>query len=195
MRSGLRSGSLALVGLLVTALSSCSRQRPGLPEWGTPDWKIYNALHAGPRAIVRGARVMDWPKAGGAPQQLKAGSNGWTCFPDDPATPGPDPICMDSVFAVWTAAVAAHQPPAITAVGMAYRFQGGTYASLTDPFLKEPAHGQQWISTGPHLEVVLPNPGAFAGMSSNWKTGDPYVLWANTPYAHLIAPVGFAEER
>lgn len=139
MRSGMHGGAMILAALLGTALLSCSRARPGQPARGTPEWKIFNALHAGPATIVRGARVMDWPAApGGAPRQLKAGTNGWTCFPDDPATPGVDPICMDSVFVVWTAALAAHQPPAIASVGMAYRFQGGTYASATDPYGKEP---------------------------------------------------------
>ena len=27
---------------------------------------------------------------------LRKGSNGFTCMPDNPVTPGPDPMCMDA---------------------------------------------------------------------------------------------------
>ena len=32
---------------------------------------------------------------------LRKGSNGWTCMPDAPATPGPDPMCFDANAGKW----------------------------------------------------------------------------------------------
>ena len=50
------------------------------------DDKIANALSAGPTSIREGAAVMDWPaEAGGELTELRPGTNGWTCMPDDPA--------------------------------------------------------------------------------------------------------------
>lgn len=194
VRSGMRGVAAAGV-LLLAALPSCSKGRqPPTPD--SPEWKIRDALHAAPEAVTRGARVMGWPVGfDPVPPQLRAGSTAWTCLPDEPATPGIDPVCMDSVFTASAAALAARRPPAIASVGVAYRLQGGTYASATQPFRTEPTAGQPWVTTGPHLEIVLPDLRALAGISTDWKKGTPYVLWAKTPYARLIVPVGFADER
>jgi len=56
-------------------------------------WKIQNAMSAAPPAISRHATILDWPaKEGDQPMVLRKGTNEWTCFPDDPGTPGNDPI-------------------------------------------------------------------------------------------------------
>jgi hypothetical protein len=39
--------------------------------------------------------------ANGGPTEFRAGTNGWVCLPDDPATPGTDPMCADSVWQAW----------------------------------------------------------------------------------------------
>src|SRR4030095_14629429 len=49
----------------------------------TPNAKITSALSAAPPSIADKATIMDWPAtAGGQPIQLRAGTNGWVCFPD-----------------------------------------------------------------------------------------------------------------
>jgi hypothetical protein len=41
--------------------------------------KVAQVLSAAPASIAQNAAVMDWPaKEGEKPQQLRAGSNGWT---------------------------------------------------------------------------------------------------------------------
>ena len=68
-----------------------SRGAPHVPVEMVPleseagDDKIANALSAGPASITADAAVMDWPsEAGGELTELRAGTNGWTCLPDNP---------------------------------------------------------------------------------------------------------------
>lgn len=63
------------------------------------EWKIANALSAGPASITDHATVIDWPanpKDGMAHGRvLRQGTNGWTCMPDVPGRPQHDPMCVD----------------------------------------------------------------------------------------------------
>ena len=58
--------------------------------------KIANAIKAAPSGITDKAAILDWPsKEGMAPEVLRPGTNGWSCFPDTPDTRGNDPVCVD----------------------------------------------------------------------------------------------------
>jgi hypothetical protein len=63
------------------------------------EWKIANALSAGPASITDHATVIDWPanpKNGMSHGRvLRQGANGWTCMPDVPGRPQHDPMCVD----------------------------------------------------------------------------------------------------
>ena len=51
--------------------------------------KITNAMSAAPVSIAKGATIMDWPAShGGQPRQLRAGTNGWVCYPTTPSELG-----------------------------------------------------------------------------------------------------------
>jgi len=163
---------------------------PG-PAPGTTEWKIQNALSAGPPAITAQAAVMDWPASeGGAMTELRPGSNGWACMPDVPTTPGTDPMCLDGQFAAWAGAWQGRTKPALTGVGVSYMLAGGSDASNTDPYATEPDPQTGWIESGPHVMIV----GADAMMAGYPRGADPdtsvpYVMWADTPYVHLMIPV------
>jgi len=189
-------------GALVVALGACAKEQPQQaaapagPAKGTKEWKIMNATSAAPAAIGAGATVLDWPDTPtGQPVQLRAGTNGWTCFTDNPGSPGNDPMCFDAAFAGWATAWMAHKAPTITAFGVAYMLQGGTDASNSDPFKMKPDSGQPWVDTGPHVMVVVPNVGALKGLSTDWHAGGPYVMWQGTPYAHVMVPVAASKQQ
>jgi hypothetical protein len=186
--------SLAALTLLVV-LGACAQEQsqpaaaPAGPARGTKEWKIQNALSALPQPLQAGATVLDLPGADGQMAQLRAGQNGWACAPDNPETPGNDPVCGDSVSFAWYGQYMQHKPPRIAHVAMAYMLQGATDASNTDPFKTKPDSGQEWVVTGPHVMIFVPDPNALRGMSTDWKSGGPYVMFAGTPYAHLMVPV------
>lgn len=189
-------GRMTTVAVLALTLGACARQEqakapaaPAGPAMGTPEWKIQNALSAAPAAIAAGAAVLDLPGADGKMAQLRAGTNGWTCVPDMPDTPRNDPTCVDAGFLDWFGAWMQHKTPHLTAPALAYMLQGAADASNTDPFKTKPDSGQPWVLTGPHIMVAVPDPKTLSKFSTDWKSGGPYVMFAGTPYAHLMIPV------
>jgi hypothetical protein len=100
-------------------------------------------------------------------------------------------MCFDANAAKWVAAWVAHKPPPAGAVGVMYMLEGGTDASNTDPYATKPTADNDWVKTGPHI-MVVGSKEILAGMPSGAKpdTSAPSVMWAGTPYAHLMIPVG-----
>ena len=149
--------------------------------------KIKSALSAAPASIAKNAAVMDMDEKMQL-KQLKAGTNGWSCFPDMPTTPGPDPMCVDANGLEWAKAWLSHTDPPKDKMALAYMLVGATDPSNTDPFAEKPADGK-WIVTGPHM-MVLNIGDHFAGYPTTAaNTSVPYVMFPGTPYAHLMIPV------
>ncbi|HEV2593727.1 MAG TPA: hypothetical protein VGU01_00835 [Sphingomicrobium sp.] len=150
---------------------------------------IASAESAAPATLAHDATIMV-ADASGAMKTIRAGKNGWTCIPDDPHTPGPDPMCMDGNAAKWVQAMLGHKPPPNGAPGVMYMLEGGTDASNTDPYAQQPTSANDWIKTGPHI-MIVGSKAMLAGYPSGAKpdTSAPYVMWAGTPYAHLMVPV------
>jgi hypothetical protein len=146
-------------------------------------------MSAAPAAVAAKAAVVS-VEADGTMKTLRAGSNGFTCMPDSPATPGPDPMCMDANAMKWAEAWMAHKTPPAETPGVMYMLAGGTDASNTDPYAKAPTGAGDWITTGPHL-MLVGSAKALQGYpaGSDPDTSAPYVMWAGTPYAHLMVPI------
>ena len=150
---------------------------------------IASAESAAPAAVAAAATIHGFDDTG-AMITLREGSNGWWCMPDTPSTPGPDPMCGDANAMEWAMAWIGKTEPPSGKVGFMYMLSGGTDASNTDPYAEGPAEGNNWITTGPH--VMVTNAGdLMAGYPTgpNPDTSQPYVMWADTPYAHLMIPV------
>lgn len=150
---------------------------------------ITSAMSAAPASLGANATVVAMDSSGKM-RTLRTGNNGFTCMPDDPNSPGPDPMCADRPAMEWLEAYIAHKTPQHDKIGFVYMLQGGSDASNTDPFASKPADGH-WIATGPHVMVVGADPAFYAAYPSdpNPDTTRPYVMWAGTPYQHLMAPV------
>ena len=150
---------------------------------------IKSAESAAPAALSAQATIYAMNEKGEM-RTLREGSNGWWCMPDSPATPGPDPMCGDANSMEWAMAWIGKKDPPKGKVGFMYMLEGGTDASNTDPHAQAPAEGNNWIKTGPHVMVVNAMD-VMAGYPENPTpdTSQPYVMWAGTPYAHLMLPV------
>jgi hypothetical protein len=155
-----------------------------------PSDPIQSAMSAAPKSIAEGATIVE-ASADGSMKTLREGKNGWTCMPDSPATPGPDPMCMDANAAKWAAAWIGHKPPPANTVGVMYMLEGGTDASNSDPYATAPTASNDWLKTGPHV-MVVGSQDVLKGYPAGAKpdTASPYVMWAGSPYAHLMVPVG-----
>jgi hypothetical protein len=154
-----------------------------------PTDPIEIAMSAGPRAITSEATIMQ-VGPDGSMTELRAGTNGWMCIPDDnPAAPGNAPMCVDGPWQAFLGGWMSGEPPEIDKLGVSYMMQGGPWASNEDPFATEPPEGQDWVQEPPHLMIVVPDPAMLDGFPTVHTTGGPYVMWAGTPYAHLMVPV------
>ena len=150
---------------------------------------VASAMSAAPSAISQDATIVE-AQADGSMKTLREGKNGWTCMPDSPTTPGPDPMCMDANASKWAAAWMGKKTPPEGTAGVMYMLEGGTDASNTDPYAQAPTAENNWIKTGPHV-MIVGSKEILAGYPSGPTpdTSAPYVMWAGTPYAHLMVPV------
>ena len=160
---------------------------------GTDEEKIESALSAGPPSITENATVMDWPSDGGEARVLREGNNGWVCYPvsaEALAQGANDPMCLDAAWQEWLDAVMNQRDPELQQVGTAYMLQGDRGVSNIDPMATEPTADNQWIVAGPHLMIVPPDTSMLEGISTDPNNGGPWVMWPDTPYAHIMAPLG-----
>lgn len=190
--------AVALSLVVTTACGSPPAENESPPSGGEPtsadpgslEGKIESAISAAPRAIAADATIMDWPaEEGGEPSELRAGSNGWVCFPDMPATEPSDPMCFDRVWQSWMTAWMTRTEPEVDQLGVAYMLQGDGGASNIDPFATGPTPDNQWVVSGPHLMLLTPDPADLEGMSTD-PGAEPFVMWRDTPYAHVMVPMG-----
>jgi hypothetical protein len=146
---------------------------------------IESAMAAGPASIAENATIMD---ADGA-TVLREGTNGWTCFPDAPGTPTSDPMCLDETFMRWLEALVAGEEPNTQVVGFAYMLAGGSDASNTDPYAAGPEEGNEWITSPAHVMVIMPGDIDQSVFTTDPLSGEPFIMWAGTPYEHIMMPV------
>lgn len=152
--------------------------------------KIENAMSAAPTAIAEEATILDWEfDADGQLVVLREGTNGWTCLPDDPGTSTNDPGCLDAETMGFLYAFVAREAPDVTVPGFGYHLQGCEVLSNSDPGATEPA-ADHWASSAPYMMIVLPATVDLSGFSTDEHSKGPFVMWAGTPYQHLMVPVG-----
>jgi len=151
---------------------------------------LANAMTAAPKKVAENATIVA-PDPKGGMRTLRKGTNAFTCMPDNPATPGPDPMCWDKNAEPWLDAYLNHKTPPAGAMGLMYMLAGGTDASNTDPFAAKPTASNHWIKTGPHIMIVGADAKFYAAYpkDADPDTTTPYVMWAGTPYQHLMAPI------
>jgi hypothetical protein len=173
----------SVVAIGLTTVPVAARQT------GSDDALIKSAMSAAPSTIGKDATVIE-ATADGKMRTVRKGTNNFTCMADNPATPGPDPMCGDENAMAWVHAWLSKQPPPANKVGFMYMLAGGSDASNTDPYAQKPTATNDWISTGPHVMVVGAK-GMMEGYPRHEKpdTANPYVMWAGTPYEHLMLPV------
>jgi hypothetical protein len=152
----------------------------------TPDSDyIKSVMPAAPAAVVQSATIVQVQKDGSV-RTIQPGTNGFTCMlPGHPASP----MCADKNAMAWAEALAKHVTPP-NSVGFVYMLAGDNGASNSNPYDTAQTANNHWIKTGPHVMIVGP-----AAVTMGYPaTADadptkPFVMWANTPYAHLMIPV------
>jgi hypothetical protein len=141
---------------------------------------IAEAESAAPSLIAKSAAIKTMDG-----RVIREGSNGWTCYP---GTEMAGPMCNEPPWDALMAAVMSKTTPRIDKLSVSYMLAGDGDAkgvSNVDPYATEPTADNQWIKEGPHLMIAVPGPALLRGLSSDPK--DPvYVMWKDTPYAHIM---------
>lgn len=143
---------------------------------------IDDALSAAPPALAENATVMTMDG-----EVLREGDGDYTCFPGSGPTGA---MCLDAEWMRWADAWMNKKEFEPRQVGIAYMLAGDPPeggASNIDPFATEATPDNQWVVEGPHLMLI--GPGVTEGVTDDPESGQPYVMWKGTPYAHVMVPV------
>jgi hypothetical protein len=151
---------------------------------GRVDEMIQSAMSAAPASISAEAMIMSWKF-----EVLRPGSNGWTCMPDRPS-PGNSPWCVTEQWLNLLRAKMKREKPTYHGIGIAYMLQGDAPVSNSDPFAAGPTGPGDWVEDpGPHLMILVADLGLLEGLPADFRNGGPWVMWAGTPYAHIMVPL------
>jgi hypothetical protein len=179
------------VGVLIMVVSAALSPASVLGEGGARRDVVRQAAeaaaaeNAAPSSLSKHATILN--RDG---QVVRIGSNGWTCLPDDPNTAGTDSVCMNESWRNFMDALKNKKKPTYTQVGIAYMLQGDRPVSNTDPYATEPKPGDDWVDQlGAHIMVLVPDADTLRNVPTNPRNGGPWVMWAGTPYVHLMIPI------
>ncbi len=150
---------------------------------------IAQSSSAAPEFITKNATFVD--RDG---KVVRKGNNGWTCMPN--TMPNDDaPMCTDEVWIKLLRALGSKSDFETDRIGISYMLQGdyGSGVSNSDPYHPDPKNADDYVETGPHLMIVMPKR-LLKGFTDDPTKGGPYVMWKDTPYAHLMVPVADKKE-
>ncbi|MEX0827799.1 MAG: hypothetical protein WD005_02495 [Haliea sp.] len=171
------------VSALTAALATSLIGTASLAE--SVDDKIARAMSAAPSDISAEATIMDVDGT-----VLRGGSNGWVCLPGVGLIPGDDhPMCNDAVWMQWMAAAGSGSAFSTDVIGISYMLQGDAMVNNDNPMATDPNDGGVWVQDGPHLMMLFPNMDMLADLPRDPFAGGPYVMWGETPLAHVMVPI------
>ena len=148
--------------------------------------QIKSAESAGPASVSKNATIKDWKM-----NVIREGTNGWTCLPNNPDTPGTDPWCINDPWLNFLDALVNKKDPSYKGVGLAYMLQGDTGVSNIDPAgTKENTPAKDWVDgLKAHVMILVPDIQSMKNISTDPKNGGAWIMWPDTPYAHLMLPI------
>ena len=165
------------------------------------EWQIWAYSTAAPAYIAANATVFDGPPDMGG-NLLREGTNGWTCLPanprgqSDPENGWVDaheamPLCGDAEVFKWIGAYFAGETPVMDKDGYAWMLHGdmGEDNTMAGVMSEEDSTPGEWIESGPHLMRMPKDPSSLDGMTTDFTSGAPYVMFGGTIYAHVMYPM------
>jgi hypothetical protein len=144
---------------------------------------VASAKSAGPSSVTSKATIK---AADGT--VLKSGTNSYTCYPQQEII---GPMCNEAVWDALIGAMMKKEAFDSDEFSVSYMLAGEGSAigvSNSDPYASDPAASEDWVKEGPHLMIVVPDRAMLEGMSTD--PNDPvYVMWKDTPYAHIMVKI------
>ncbi|MES1956329.1 hypothetical protein [Salinisphaera hydrothermalis] len=125
-------------------------------------------MSAAPKSVAKHATILS--RTG---KVLKKGDSEWVCRFAGPADD--TPTCLDKQFRAYLKARSQGKTPHVERVGLAYMLQGMTMGT--------------GMHMPPHVMLIVPNLSSLKSFPTTPQSGTPWVMKADTPYAHLIIPM------
>lgn len=153
--------------------------------------KIEAALSAAPPQLRDDVTVRDLDGT-----LLREGDGDYVCMPAPEGFAGA--MCLDEPWMNWFAAYQAQEDFTPARIGISYMLAGdspGGGASNIDPYATEPTADNDWVVEGPHVMIIVPDDAILEGLPETPATDGPYVMWPDTPYAHIMLPVDVRPEQ
>jgi hypothetical protein len=158
------------------------QEKPESSKSETKEAKIARALSAAPENVSKDARVVDRDD-NGAETVLREGTNGFTCFPGHPGVVGDVTFCANAAALRWESDfLAIKAKPTNSEPGIEYVLLGGSDWSATDPN----ATSGTPIKEAPHWRILWPFDPKTTGLPTEPKPTGAWIMWAGTPWAHLM---------
>ena len=175
------------------------------------EWKIWAYSTAAPSFIASGCTVIDMDGS-----VLREGTNGWTAMAGNPrgmagmsdsenGWKDPHeamPMVADAQGMKWAMAYMSGKKPELDHDGWMYMLHGdmgednsvGMRMSVDsdgeiDIKTKETAAEAQWIVSGPHLMLMPKDPSSLKGLTTDFNSGGPYIMFEGTGYDHVMIPI------
>jgi len=180
MRSAIVTAGLPFA-LTIIAFAAVAEAQQAMSD----DQIIQKLNSAAPPTVVQGATIAAM-EADGKMRTIRQGRNGFTCM----ITPGA-PMCADKNAMEWAHALGMHAKAPPNKTGFIYMLDGDNGTSNTQLYATGPTPDNHWVKTGSHVMIVGPGAKAIPGYprSADPDPTQPYVMWPNTPYEHLMIPV------
>ncbi len=165
----------------ITAIACVSAA--GLATAGDHADLIANALGAGPPSVTENATVKAHDGT-----VLREGTNDYTCYP---ASNAMGAMCNQPEWDALIGALMAQQEYDVKGLSISYMLRGdgdGVGVSNSDPYHPDPHSAEDFVSEGPHLMILVPDPAMLEGISRD-PNDAVYVMWGDTPYAHIMVKI------
>ena len=138
-----------------------------------------------PPAISANATIAHIDAAGKAVHVMSQGTNGFTCslMPDASGAP----FCADAQGWQFLVDAFTGKPnPTSTAPGIGYMAAGGMHYETPDgQIVMAPGQNTKAVQEPPHWMLLWPVDAATSGLPTK-ATAPTYIMFAGTPYAHLM---------
>lgn len=186
----MRKAILGLISIVMIVSAALAQDKPAQMKSPAKKGEMSDAqysarsLSAAQAGVAKEAGVVR-VKEDGSMQTLRESKNGFTCL----IMMG-DSMCGDANSMAFFEAMMKHENPP-DKLGITYMLRGDNGASNTDPSSMKKTADNHWVVTGPHIMVV-----GSAVKSLDVQTAadpdptKPYMMWGDTPYAHVMIPVG-----
>ena len=174
--------------LLCTALlASIVMPTHARAQGATGDPQYIKVAESGaPVEIASKAAIVKLDAKGNA-TTVRAGTNGFTCIVGVPGDPDA-PFCGDQNGLAWIVSAASGKPkPTNTAPGIAYMAQGGVHhETATKDVVMMPGANTHPVREPPHWMLMWSFDPATSGLPVKENSAGVYIMFAGTPYAHLM---------